>query len=115
MLGLFDTNDIRHYDKKESEVLCHILYLVLPGPHVIFYVINSNERFTNESVKSFDVFKEDFGENILKHAKLVFTHLDEMERNNKIALNKIQKNKHIKKIYKECGKKTIWVNTREKN
>ncbi|KAK7473961.1 hypothetical protein BaRGS_00034790, partial [Batillaria attramentaria] len=54
-----------------------------PGPHAVLYCLSSARRFTQEDAQAreYQQVKEHFGEDLVKHMIIVFTHWDDMEKN----------------------------------
>lgn len=74
--GLFDTNFTSEEVLKKIQVC---LSLAAPGPHVFLVVLRLG-RFTKEEEDTLKIILETFGEDITKHAILLFTHGDKLKK-----------------------------------
>ncbi|KAL0151453.1 hypothetical protein M9458_053239, partial [Cirrhinus mrigala] len=73
--GLFDTDLTNEAIQRE---IGSCISMILPGPHVLFIVINLGQRFTKEEKTSVKIIQEMFGENSLKYTMVLFTRGDDL-------------------------------------
>ncbi|XP_072044160.1 GTPase IMAP family member 8-like [Amphiura filiformis] len=98
--GLFDTRP-QYTNQMTMEELCKCLLYTLPGPHAFLVVINSTMRQTPEVRKSLEILKHAFGDEMLRHTIIIFTHLDEVLKEDKCIEDIITEIKERNDIGKE--------------
>ncbi|KAG1928896.1 GTPase IMAP family member 8-like [Pimephales promelas] len=98
--GLYDTE----LSKKEvkTEILKCITY-TSPGPHAFIIVIKVG-RFTEEEKNTIKELKEVFGEFMEKYSMIIFTHKDQLEKNN-VTIEQFLQNADpgLQTLVQNCG------------
>lgn len=74
--GLFDT---KISNKEVAKEITKCIGLTAPGPHAIVLVLNVG-RFTQEEQDTVKAFSEIFGEGMYNHMIVLFTHRDDLDR-----------------------------------
>ncbi|KAM9332415.1 GTPase IMAP family member 8-like isoform 3-T4 [Pholidichthys leucotaenia] len=96
--GLFDTG--RSEDKvKENIKRC--ITLAAPGPHV-FLVVLQPGRFTEEEQKTMNIIQEMFGEKAADYTMGLFTHGDDLRRQNVTIEEYINDNQELCYFVDQC-------------
>ncbi|XP_048853498.1 GTPase IMAP family member 7-like [Brienomyrus brachyistius] len=96
--GIFDTGRSVE-DLKYSIISC--LIHCAPGPHTFILVLRVG-RYTKEEKESVKMILEYFGKEALKHTVVLFTHGDELQKNQTIK-EFVEKNKDLKELVVKCG------------
>ncbi|XP_007535885.1 GTPase IMAP family member 7-like [Erinaceus europaeus] len=73
--GLFDTED--KFESTCREISRCVLYSS-PGPHAILMVMQLN-RYTEEEQKTTELIKTVFGQSVMNHTVILFTHKEDLE------------------------------------
>nr|XP_023666798.1 GTPase IMAP family member 7-like [Paramormyrops kingsleyae] len=95
--GIFDP-DRSEKDLKYSIAFC--LTECAPGPHTFILVLKVG-RHTEEEKVSVKMILQYFGEEALKHTVVLFTHGDELDKNQTIN-EFVEKNKDLKELVDKC-------------
>ncbi|XP_048066915.1 GTPase IMAP family member 9-like [Megalobrama amblycephala] len=102
--GLYD-NVLSEEDVIKETVKC--VTFASPGPHAFIIVIKVG-RFTEENKKTVEKLKEAFGEQILKYTMIIFTHKDQLKKDNKTINQFLQESDpDLKKLVQSCGNRFI--------
>ncbi|XP_023663566.1 GTPase IMAP family member 9-like [Paramormyrops kingsleyae] len=96
--GIFHTERPEE-DLKYSIIPC--LTECVPGPHVIILVLRVG-KYTKEEKQSVKMILEWFGKEALKHTVVLFTHGDDLGRNQTIK-EFVERNKDLKELVDKCG------------
>ncbi|XDV11325.1 hypothetical protein PO909_000293 [Leuciscus waleckii] len=98
--GLYD-NKLSEDEIKTEIVKC--IMLSSPGPHAFIIVIRVG-RFTEEEKNTIQQLKEVFGEEILKYTMIIFTHKDQLEKENKTIEEFLQESDpDLQSLIQSCG------------
>ncbi|KAG1926110.1 GTPase IMAP family member 8-like [Pimephales promelas] len=98
--GLYD-NKLSE-DEIKTEIVKCITY-ASPGPHAFIIVIKLG-RFTEEDKNTIQQLKEVFGEEIIKYTMIIFTHKDQLEKENKTIEEFLQESDpDIQNLIHCCG------------
>uniref|UniRef100_A0A3B3RKA7 GTPase IMAP family member 7-like n=1 Tax=Paramormyrops kingsleyae TaxID=1676925 RepID=A0A3B3RKA7_9TELE len=98
--GIFDTDKNRS-DKDLRDSIISCLTECAPGPHAFILVLKVG-RYTKDEEESVKMILEYFGEEALKHTVVLFTHGDELDKNQTIK-QFVEKNKDLKELVRKCG------------
>uniref|UniRef100_A0A9J7ZJ40 AIG1-type G domain-containing protein n=1 Tax=Cyprinus carpio carpio TaxID=630221 RepID=A0A9J7ZJ40_CYPCA len=96
--GFFDT------EMSPEELMKEIMksvYLSSPGPHAVLIVFNVTMRITEQEEKIPQMIEMMFGEEVLKHSIILFTHGDLLE--GKSMEQAIRENSRLKGLVDQCG------------
>ncbi len=105
--GLFD-NKLSE-EKVQTELLKCITYSS-PGPHAFIIVIRVG-RFTEEEKNTVEHLKEVFGEQIEKYTMIIFTHKDQLDKENKTIEDYLQNaDPDLQSLVHSCGKRFFCLN-----
>ncbi|XP_075948626.1 GTPase IMAP family member 7-like isoform X3 [Anarhichas minor] len=96
--GFFDPG--RSEEKKNPELLRCITECA-PGPHALLIVLKV-EKFTEQEQAVITQICEDFSENALKYAVIVFTHGDQLPEGMKME-KYVEQSKGLSDLVKKCG------------
>ncbi|XP_048853496.1 GTPase IMAP family member 7-like [Brienomyrus brachyistius] len=96
--GIFDTGRSVE-DLKYSIISC--LIHCAPGPHAFILMLKVG-KYIGEEKKSVEMMLQYFGEEALKHTVVLFTHGDELQKNQTIE-EFVEKNKDLKELVVKCG------------
>ncbi|XP_048853525.1 GTPase IMAP family member 7-like [Brienomyrus brachyistius] len=96
--GIFDRGRSDE-DLKYSIIPC--LIHCAPGPHAFILVLKVG-RYTEEEEESVKMILQYFGNEALKHTVVLFTHGDELEKNQTIK-KFVEENKDLKELVDKCG------------
>ncbi|KAK7166888.1 hypothetical protein R3I94_001309 [Phoxinus phoxinus] len=105
-ISVIDTPGL--YDDKlsEDEIKTEIVKCIMlssPGPHAFIIVIRVG-RFTEEEKNTIRQLKEVFGEQILKYTMIIFTHKDQLEKENKTIEEFLQESDpDLQSLVRSCG------------
>ncbi|XP_050961787.1 GTPase IMAP family member 8 isoform X1 [Labeo rohita] len=103
------------YDNKlsEEEVQTELLKCITyssPGPHAFIIVIKVG-RFTEEEKNTIQELKEVFGEQIEKYTMILFTHKDQLEKENKTIEEFLQDgDPNLQSLVQSCGNRFFCLN-----
>ncbi|XP_048058459.1 interaptin-like isoform X2 [Megalobrama amblycephala] len=98
--GLYD--NVLSEEEIKSEIVKCITYSS-PGPHAFLIVIKVG-RFTEEEKNTIKELKEVFGEEMEKYTMIIFTHKDQLEKENKTIEQFLQNgNADLKELVQSCG------------
>ncbi|ROL54953.1 GTPase IMAP family member 7 [Anabarilius grahami] len=90
----------------KEEIITEIVKCVTlssPGPHAFLIVIKVG-RFTEEEKNTIKELKEVFGEKIEKYTMILFTHKDQLEKQNKTIEQFVQNgDPDLQSLIKSCG------------
>ncbi|XP_016405011.1 GTPase IMAP family member 8-like, partial [Sinocyclocheilus rhinocerous] len=104
--GLYDT------ELSEEEVIQEIVKCVMfasPGPHAFIIVIKVG-RFTEENKKTIERLKEVFGEQMIKHTMILFTHKDQLEKEDKTIEQFLQdSDPELQSLIHSCGNRFFFL------
>ncbi|XP_067219469.1 GTPase IMAP family member 8-like [Chanodichthys erythropterus] len=108
--GLYD-NVLSEEDVIKETVKC--VTFASPGPHAFIIVIKVG-RFTEENKKTVEKLKEAFGEQILKYTMIIFTHKDQLKKENK-TINQFLKESDpdLKKLVQSCGNRFVCLDNND--
>ncbi|XP_051569326.1 uncharacterized protein LOC127449808 isoform X2 [Myxocyprinus asiaticus] len=107
--GLFDT-ELSHEEIQREITNC--TSMSLPGPHVFIIVLNIEQRFTQDEVKSVKIIQEMFGENSLMYTMILFTRGDCLKKKTiEQCLGK--PGSIIRNLIEECGNRFHVFNNNE--
>ncbi|XP_063436268.1 GTPase IMAP family member 4-like [Mytilus trossulus] len=110
--GLFD-NLMEDDDLKLELIKC--MTLVVPGPHIIMYMIRIG-RYTKEDIEAAEKFLKIIGENLYNWTIIVLTGRDDLEYHNTTKKNYLETAaQEFKSFAKKCGERYIFVNNRSKD
>ncbi|XP_021365073.1 immune-associated nucleotide-binding protein 10-like isoform X2 [Mizuhopecten yessoensis] len=76
-LGLFDSHLSQEETQKE---LIRCIGLAIPGPHAFLLTIRADTRITPEERDTLDLLRRTFGDSMVDHTMVVFTHSDQMRK-----------------------------------
>ncbi|KAG1926302.1 GTPase IMAP family member 8-like [Pimephales promelas] len=111
-ISVIDTPGLYDTALSEEEVIKEMVKCVTfasPGPHAFIIVIKVG-RFTEENKKTVEKLKEAFGEHILKYTMILFTHKDELEKENKTFEQFLQESDpDLKKLVESCGNRFFFL------
>ncbi|CAM4308365.1 unnamed protein product [Leuciscus chuanchicus] len=111
-ISVIDTPGLYDTELSEKEVINEMVKCVTfasPGPHTFIIVIKVG-RFTEENKKTVEKLKEAFGEHILKYTMILFTHKDQLEKENKTIEQFLQESDpDLKKLVESCGKRFFFL------
>ncbi|XP_039535113.1 GTPase IMAP family member 8-like [Pimephales promelas] len=111
-ISMIDTPGLYDTALSEEEVINEMVKCVTfasPGPHAFIIVIKVG-RFTEENKKTVEKLKEAFGEHILKYTMILFTHKDELEKENKTFEQFLQESDpDLKKLVESCGNRFFFL------
>lgn len=74
--GFFDTK-VDEVEIRKEILKC--MGMVSPGPHALLLVVRLDVRFTDEEAKSVQEVRDLFGDKIMHHVIIVFTHGDKLQ------------------------------------
>lgn len=104
--GLFDTER----DFIDIAIgLFDCIHLSRPGPHT-FLIVLDKTRFTNEENEAIALLRAIFGDDFLKHTIVLFTHKDEMARQNVVLDSFIRENANLSSLIHTCQNRYIAFN-----
>ncbi|KAJ8321693.1 hypothetical protein KUTeg_000164 [Tegillarca granosa] len=104
--GLFDTER----DFIDIAIgLFDCIHLSRPGPHT-FLIVLDKTRFTNEENEAIALLRAIFGDDFLKHTIVLFTHKDEMARQNVVLDSFIRENANLSSLIHACQNRYIAFN-----
>ncbi|KAH3768445.1 GTPase IMAP family member 9-like [Dreissena polymorpha] len=100
-----------------NERLVHAVYQTLPGFNAIVFVLTP-ERFTDELVKTVNLFFDFFGEDVGKFAFILFTHIKSKEKLNEYIENAEENStKNVEvllDLIERCGSKVMHIDNGKK-
>uniref|UniRef100_A0A671UQ39 AIG1-type G domain-containing protein n=1 Tax=Sparus aurata TaxID=8175 RepID=A0A671UQ39_SPAAU len=96
--GFFDTH--RSEEELKPEMVRCITECA-PGPHA-FLIVLKVERFTEHEQEVIKKIQENFSEDALKYAVIVFTHGDQLPEGETIE-NFVSQNKNLRDLVEKCG------------
>nr|XP_023660083.1 immune-associated nucleotide-binding protein 12-like isoform X1 [Paramormyrops kingsleyae] len=108
--GIFDTGRSEK-DLKYSIISC--LSECAPGPHAFILVLTVG-RYTREEKESVKMILKWFGEEALKHTVVLFTHGDELHKNETIK-EFVDKNKDLKELVDKCERRVHVIDSKHWN
>ncbi|CAC5418324.1 unnamed protein product [Mytilus coruscus] len=109
--GLFD-NVMSEKDLKIEIIKC--LTLILPGPHIIMYVIRVG-RFTKEDIETTDKCLKILDENPYKFMIIVMTGKDDLDFDGKTPEQYLESvTPEFNTFAEKCGRRIIFVDNRRK-
>ncbi len=108
--GLFDT-DMTQADVTKEIVRC--VGMTSPGPHAVILVLSVTSRFTDEERNTVDHFIKHFGKDLYKFVIVLFTGIDNLEREN-TTLDAYMQNipTALKKVIASAGNRYIGFNNK---
>lgn len=106
--GLFDTE--LTVDQLAEEFAMSIMSCE-PGPHAFLIVMPINNRFTKHEREAIETLEKLFGPNMAKHAILIFTHGDLLDKGNSVE-KMIAQSPDLSRIVKQCGGRYQLINNR---
>lgn len=106
--GIFDTET--EPEKLKSEIM-KCISIASPGPHAILFVMSLNDRYKKEDYQALFTFLSYFGEQLLDHVIVVFTHADIIQ-SRKMSLDEyVEKSPHqLKELMTSLGNRKIAFN-----
>ncbi|KAK7166941.1 hypothetical protein R3I94_001361 [Phoxinus phoxinus] len=111
-ISVIDTPGLYDTELSEEEVINEMVKCVTfasPGPHTFIIVIKVG-RFTEENKKTVEKLKEAFGEHILKYTMILFTHKDQLEKENKTIEQFLQESdSDLKNLVESCGNRFFFL------
>nr|XP_023670735.1 immune-associated nucleotide-binding protein 7-like [Paramormyrops kingsleyae] len=108
--GIFDTGRSEK-DVKYSIISC--LTECAPGPHAFILVLRVG-RHTKEEKESVRKILKWFGEEALKHTIVLFTHGDELPKNQTIK-EYVEKDEDLKGLVKKCDYRVHVIDSQQRN
>lgn len=109
--GIFD---IEETNEKIQDEICRCVALSSPGPHAFIFVL-SFSRFTKEEHASIKHFVKYFGENIYRHAIIIFTCKDQLDESGHTMMDFIRNSpSKLQLLIKKCGGRAFAFNNRLK-
>ncbi|XP_030287740.1 GTPase IMAP family member 7-like [Sparus aurata] len=105
--GFFDTH--RSEEELKPEMVRCITECA-PGPHA-FLIVLKVERFTEHEQEVIKKIQENFSEDALKYAVIVFTHGDQLPEGETIE-NFVSQNKNLRDLVEKCGGRCHVVDNR---
>lgn len=107
--GIFD---IVETNEKIQDEICRCVALSSPGPHAFIFVL-SFSRFTKEEHASIKHFVKYFGENIYKHAVIIFTCKDQLDESGQTMMDFIRNSPpKLQMLIKKCGGRAFAFNNK---
>ncbi|VDI28869.1 Hypothetical predicted protein, partial [Mytilus galloprovincialis] len=111
--GIFDTRVSS--ETLEIEIR-KCIAMTLPGPHAVLFVLNLNDRYTDNDYKVYKYFLEHFGDKILNYGIVVFTNADAIQRANQSLDNFLENSPEtLKDVLKFFGNRKIAFNNIDKS
>ncbi|XP_048036068.1 GTPase IMAP family member 8-like [Megalobrama amblycephala] len=104
-ISVIDTPGLYHTKLNEKEVKTEIVKCITyasPGPHAFIIVIKVG-TFANEEKNTIKELKEVFGEQMEKYSMILFTHKDQLEKQNKTIEEFLENNSDLKELVESCG------------
>ncbi|XP_067236399.1 GTPase IMAP family member 4-like isoform X2 [Chanodichthys erythropterus] len=105
-ISVIDTPGLYDTELSEKEIKTEIMKCITyssPGPHAFLIVIKVG-RFTEEEKNTIKELKEVFGEEMDKYTMILFTHKDQLEKENKSIEQYLQNgNQDLKELVESCG------------
>ncbi|CAM4272017.1 unnamed protein product [Leuciscus chuanchicus] len=105
-ISVIDTPGLYDHKLSEDEIKTEIVKCIMlssPGPHAFIIVIRVG-RFTEEEKNTIQQLKEVFGEQILKYTMIIFTHKDQLEKENKTIEEFLQESDpDLQSLIQSCG------------
>ncbi|KAK9978892.1 hypothetical protein ABG768_020630 [Culter alburnus] len=107
--GLYD-NELNNEEVFTELVKC--ITFASPGPHAFIIVIKVGP-FTEEEKNTVKELKEMFGQKILKHTMILFTHKDQLEKENKTSEQFLQDcDSDLKQLLESCGNRSFFLDNK---
>ncbi|XP_005795967.1 GTPase IMAP family member 4-like [Xiphophorus maculatus] len=97
--GLFDTNKSH---KEIMEEIAKGICLAAPGPHV-FLIVLQPTRFTTEEERSLKIIQKIFGNEAATYTMILFTHGDELKRENIAIGEMLLKHRPLRHFISQCA------------
>uniref|UniRef100_A0A8C1Z644 AIG1-type G domain-containing protein n=1 Tax=Cyprinus carpio TaxID=7962 RepID=A0A8C1Z644_CYPCA len=111
--GLFDTS-ISEEQLKNELVKC--VEMSVPGPHVFLLVIRLDVRFTDEEKNTVKWIQKNFGEEAAHYTIVLFTRVDQLEKENLTIVEFLTENKQIGELVEQCKERYhVFNNAKEEN
>ncbi len=105
-IAVIDTPGLYDTELSKKEVMKEIVKCITfasPGPHAFIFVIKV-DRFTEEEKNTVKELKEVFGEHMEKYTVVLFTHKNQLEKENKTIEQFLEKgNPDLKEFVESCG------------
>ncbi|XP_073691648.1 GTPase IMAP family member 8-like [Garra rufa] len=105
-ISVIDTPGLYDNVLSKEEVITELVKCITyasPGPHAFIIVIKVG-RFTEEEKNTIKELKEVFGEKIEKYTMILFTHKDQLEKQNKTIDEFLQNaDPDLQKLVESCG------------
>ena len=107
--GVFDPVGSESADSE----LVKAVALMDPGPTAVLYVVKLG-RYTKEELDTYQKLKNLFGPGITQYMTIVFTHGDQLKKENKTIEQCIQEaGEDFGKVYEECQRRHFVLNNRD--
>uniref|UniRef100_A0A8C1VS70 AIG1-type G domain-containing protein n=1 Tax=Cyprinus carpio TaxID=7962 RepID=A0A8C1VS70_CYPCA len=104
--GLFDTS-ISEEQLKNELVKC--VEMSVPGPHVFLLVIRLDVRFTDEEKNTVKWIQKNFGEEAAHYTIVLFTRVDQLEKENLTIVEFLTENKQIGELVEQCKEQSVYL------
>ncbi|KAK7175580.1 hypothetical protein R3I93_002489 [Phoxinus phoxinus] len=109
-ISVVDTPGLYDNELNKEEIITEIVKCIThtsPGPHAFIIVIKVG-RFTEEEKNTIKELKEVFGELLEKYSMILFTHKDQLEKNNTTIEEFLQNgDPDLKNLVESCGNRFL--------
>ncbi|KAK7501143.1 hypothetical protein BaRGS_00007628, partial [Batillaria attramentaria] len=106
--GFFDTQE-EEGERVEEEVLRSI-GMTSPGPHALLLTVRLDTRFTEEEAKAVRKMTQFFGDDIMRHVIVVFTHGDMLGEGNTLDRSLATAPSSLKQLLREVDNRYVVFN-----
>ncbi|XP_036421499.1 GTPase IMAP family member 2-like [Colossoma macropomum] len=107
--GFYDTT---LSEEALAEQLGRSVHLSRPGPHAFLYVVQVNQKFTEQEFNAAQQLIKVFGSEVSNYTIVLFTHGDNRPEN---LHDEIRSNKYLSKFIQQCGGRYHVFNNKQRN
>jgi GTPase Era involved in 16S rRNA processing len=108
--GFFD-NELSSKDTAIEVSKC--IGIASPGPHA-FLLVKKPDRYTQEEQDTVRLFREQFGEDMMKYLIVVITCKDDLDYDGPSALEEyVRRDPRLNQLLSECGHRYMAINNRQ--